>query len=146
MAAAPQLGVRDTFHEDPATFTDGRASATSPSSRKLAAEGKFTVPAAGTFALDRWRTALEISLSGHARGKLLLLPGLRPSRLRTRGLGRAALSCATAGPSCSRNLAQLRHAGEIVGALVFPVIMVVIFGYIFGSAIAVPEAATTATS
>lgn len=38
-----------------------------------------------------------------------------------------------------RNLAQLRHApGEIVGAVIFPVIMVVIFGYIFGSAITVP--------
>jgi ABC-2 type transport system permease protein len=38
-----------------------------------------------------------------------------------------------------RNLAQLRHApGEIVGAVLFPIIMVVIFGYIFGSAISVP--------
>jgi hypothetical protein len=28
----------------------------------------------GTFPLDQWRTALEISLTGRARGKLLLLP------------------------------------------------------------------------
>ena len=40
----------------------------------LAADGKFIVPIAGTFALDGWRTAMEISLSGQARGKLLLLP------------------------------------------------------------------------
>jgi hypothetical protein len=31
------------------------------------------VPIAGTFPLADWRTALEISLSGQARGKLLLL-------------------------------------------------------------------------
>lgn len=38
-----------------------------------------------------------------------------------------------------RNLSQLRHApGEIAAALIFPAIMVVIFGYIFGSAIGVP--------
>ncbi|MFI1919755.1 ABC transporter permease [Nocardia sp. NPDC020380] len=38
-----------------------------------------------------------------------------------------------------RNLSQMRHApGEIVGALVFPIFTVLIFGYIFGSAIAVP--------
>jgi NADPH:quinone reductase-like Zn-dependent oxidoreductase len=41
---------------------------------QLAADGKFTVPIAGTFPLDDWRTAMEISLSGQARGKLLLLP------------------------------------------------------------------------
>jgi hypothetical protein len=31
------------------------------------------VPVA-TFPLDDWRTAMEVSLSGQARGKLLLLP------------------------------------------------------------------------
>jgi hypothetical protein len=35
----------------------------------------FTVPIAGAFSLDEWKTALEISQNGHARGKLLLLPG-----------------------------------------------------------------------
>lgn len=38
-----------------------------------------------------------------------------------------------------RNLMQLRYApGQLVGALVFPAIMVVLFGYVFGSAIPVP--------
>jgi ABC-2 type transport system permease protein len=38
-----------------------------------------------------------------------------------------------------RNLAQLKHQpGELVGALIFPAILVVLFGYVFGSAIAVP--------
>ena len=46
-----------------------------PEFAQLAAAGRFTVPIARTFPLEEWRTALEISLSGHARGKLLLLPG-----------------------------------------------------------------------
>lgn len=38
-----------------------------------------------------------------------------------------------------REFSQLRHQpGELVAALVFPAIMVVLFGYVFGSAIAVP--------
>jgi ABC-2 type transport system permease protein len=38
-----------------------------------------------------------------------------------------------------RNLAQLKsQPGELVGALVFPAIMIVLFGYVFGSAIKVP--------
>jgi hypothetical protein len=40
-----------------------------------AADGKFTVPVARTFALEDWRTALETSQSGRAGGKLVLLPG-----------------------------------------------------------------------
>ena len=39
-----------------------------------AAEGRFSIPIARTFAFEDWREALEISLSGHARGKLVLLP------------------------------------------------------------------------
>ncbi|WP_030903353.1 NADP-dependent oxidoreductase [Streptomyces sp. NRRL F-5126] len=39
-----------------------------------AAEGRFTVPVARTFPLGEWRTALDISQSGHAHGKLVLLP------------------------------------------------------------------------
>ena len=54
-------------------------------------------------------------------------------------LGRTALALRDGWAIVRRNLAQLRHApGEIVGAVVFPIIMVVIFGYIFGSAISVP--------
>ena len=39
-----------------------------------AADGQFSIPVARTFPLAGWRTALGISQSGHARGKLLLLP------------------------------------------------------------------------
>jgi ABC-2 type transport system permease protein len=38
-----------------------------------------------------------------------------------------------------RNLVQLKsQPGELVGALVFPAVMIVLFGYVFGSAIKVP--------
>jgi NADPH:quinone reductase-like Zn-dependent oxidoreductase len=74
VAAAPALGVRDSFHEDRATFTDAERFGCFPEFAQLAAEGRFSVPVSGTFRLDQWRTALDISLSGRARGKLLLLP------------------------------------------------------------------------
>jgi len=45
-----------------------------PEFAQLAADGTFTVPIAGTFPLEDWRTAMDISLSGQAHGKLLLLP------------------------------------------------------------------------
>ena len=41
---------------------------------QLAAEEKFDVPVAATFAMSDWRKAFEASLSGRARGKLLILP------------------------------------------------------------------------
>jgi ABC-2 type transport system permease protein len=38
-----------------------------------------------------------------------------------------------------RNLVQLKsQPGELIGALVFPAVMIVLFGYVFGSAIKVP--------
>lgn len=74
VATAPGLGVRDTFHEDRATFTDTERYGSFAEFAQLAADGRFTVPISGTFRLDQWRTALEISLTGHARGKLVLLP------------------------------------------------------------------------
>lgn len=40
-----------------------------------AAEGRFEIPIARTFPLESWREALDISLNGRARGKLVLLPG-----------------------------------------------------------------------
>ena len=40
-----------------------------------ATAGRFTIPIARTFSLEDWRMAPDISQSGHARGKLLLLPG-----------------------------------------------------------------------
>ena len=42
---------------------------------RLAAEGRFSVPVAGTFAMEDWQRAFEVSLSGRAGGKLLILPG-----------------------------------------------------------------------
>lgn len=38
-----------------------------------AAEGTFSIPVACTYPLDEWREAMELSLSGRARGKLVLL-------------------------------------------------------------------------
>jgi NADPH:quinone reductase-like Zn-dependent oxidoreductase len=76
LAAAAQLGVRDSFHEDPATWTDDERFGAFPEFARLAAAGEFTVPVAGTFPLAQWRTALDISQGGHAHGKLLLLPAI----------------------------------------------------------------------
>ncbi|WP_084531846.1 zinc-binding dehydrogenase [Nocardia miyunensis] len=42
---------------------------------ELAAQGRFSIPIAGTFALDDWRSAAQASLSGHAHGKLVLRIG-----------------------------------------------------------------------
>ncbi len=69
-SAAEGLGVRDSFHEDRTQRVDAL-----PEFAQLAADGRFTVPIARAFPLDEWRTALQISLSGRAHGKLLLLPG-----------------------------------------------------------------------
>ena len=71
-AAAAELGVRDSFHEEHLQPYD--RSAVFSEFAQFAAADKFTVPIAGTFPLEGWRTAMEISLSRQARGKLLLLP------------------------------------------------------------------------
>ncbi len=85
---AKELGVRDSFSaadQDAdqrfAAVTDiAKAAADSlrfdifPEFGQLAAEGRFTIPVARVFALEDWRTALELSLSGNPHGKLLLLP------------------------------------------------------------------------
>ncbi|MGW4462017.1 ABC transporter permease [Micromonospora sp. NPDC004704] len=43
---------------------------------------------------------------------------------------------------CHRNLLQLKHApGQIVGTVAFPLTAVVLFGYVFGSAIPIAEGA-----
>jgi NADPH:quinone reductase-like Zn-dependent oxidoreductase len=67
--AAAKLGVRASSGEDQALRYDVLGEFA-----QYAAEGKFTVPVAQTFALEDWRRALDISQSGHARGKLILLP------------------------------------------------------------------------
>jgi NADPH:quinone reductase-like Zn-dependent oxidoreductase len=41
---------------------------------QLASQGRFSIPVARTFALDDWHDALDISLAGRARGKLVLVP------------------------------------------------------------------------
>jgi len=41
----------------------------------LAAQGRFALPIARTFALEAWREALDLAFSNRARGKVVLLPG-----------------------------------------------------------------------
>jgi NADPH:quinone reductase-like Zn-dependent oxidoreductase len=65
--AAAELGVRDSFHEDSTPRRDVLGEFA-----QRAADGQFTIPVARTFPLEDWRTALDISQSGHARGKLVL--------------------------------------------------------------------------
>jgi len=67
---AAGLGARDSFHEVRPEGIDAL-----PEFAGLAAEGRFGVPVAGTFPLEDWRSALEISQGGKARGKLILIPG-----------------------------------------------------------------------
>lgn len=45
-----------------------------PQYAALAAAGEFSVPIARTYPLDQWRDAVALSMSGQARGKLVLLP------------------------------------------------------------------------
>jgi NADPH:quinone reductase-like Zn-dependent oxidoreductase len=45
-----------------------------PEYAALAAAGAFTIPIARTYPLGEWRAAVELSMSGHPRGKLVLLP------------------------------------------------------------------------
>jgi NADPH:quinone reductase-like Zn-dependent oxidoreductase len=67
-AAAAGLGVRTTFTENQPPRYDVIGEFA-----QHAADGKFTVPVTQTFAFDDWRTAIDISQSGHARGKLVLM-------------------------------------------------------------------------
>ena len=69
-AAAKTLGVRSNLEEPGMRirydvlkeFAD------------LAAQGRFSIPIARTFALAEWKTALSVSEGQQARGKLILLP------------------------------------------------------------------------
>lgn len=67
--SGPQLGVRGNYDAGlPLRYeTFGEMA-------QAAAAGKFTIPIARTFPLEQWREAMEISMSGKASGKLLLLP------------------------------------------------------------------------
>ena len=64
---AEELGIRNSFEGELRYNVLGDFA-------KLAAEGRFSVPIARTFAFEDWREALDLSLSGHAHGKLILLP------------------------------------------------------------------------
>ncbi len=66
--AAEALGVRNSFEGTLSYGVLGQFA-------QLAAQGRFTVPVARSFPLEDWRRALEVSLSGRARGKLMLIPG-----------------------------------------------------------------------
>ena len=70
--AAARLGARNGFGETPGGPGGAmlRYDMLGDFAR-LAAEGRFTIPIARTFALEAWREALDISLSGRAH--------LRPS-------------------------------------------------------------------
>ena len=68
-AAAKELGVRDSFGEGTRLRYDMLAEFA-----RWAMEGRLAVPIARTFAFDEWDLAREISQSGQARGKLVLLP------------------------------------------------------------------------
>ena len=65
--AAEELGVRNSFESELRYNVLGDFA-------KLAGEGRFVVPVARTFPLEDWREALDLSLSGHAHGKLVLIP------------------------------------------------------------------------
>jgi NADPH:quinone reductase-like Zn-dependent oxidoreductase len=67
--SASQLGVRGNYDSGlPLRYeTFGEMA-------QAAAAGTFVIPVARTFPLDGWREAMELSTSGKASGKLLLLP------------------------------------------------------------------------
>lgn len=67
--SGPQLGVRGNYDAGlPLRYeTFGEMA-------QAAAAGKFRIPIARTFPLEQWREAMEISMSGKASGKLLLIP------------------------------------------------------------------------
>jgi NADPH:quinone reductase-like Zn-dependent oxidoreductase len=65
------LGIRTTGREPDMVLRYDAL----PTYARLAAERKFTIPISQEFKLFQWREAVEISLSGKAHGKLLLLIG-----------------------------------------------------------------------
>jgi len=78
-AAAAELGIRNGLEKDTTLSNDTLATLLRydmlAEFARWAAEGRLAVPIARTFALDEWDLAREISQSGQARGKLVLLPG-----------------------------------------------------------------------
>ena len=70
-AAAQELGVRTGFGKGESTTLRYDVLG---DFAELAADRKFTVPVGRTFSLEDWRTALDLSQSQQAHGKLVLLP------------------------------------------------------------------------
>ncbi|WP_428491951.1 NADP-dependent oxidoreductase [Rhodopila sp.] len=68
--AASQLGARSSLGEDATLRHDVLGEFA-----QLALERRFTVPVARSFGLEDWRAALDVSQSGQAHGKLVILPG-----------------------------------------------------------------------
>ncbi len=64
--AAEALGVKNSFEGALAYGALGEFA-------KLAAEGRFKVPVARSFPLTDWRSAMNLSLTGRAHGKLMLI-------------------------------------------------------------------------
>ncbi|MBS0409498.1 MAG: NADP-dependent oxidoreductase [Proteobacteria bacterium] len=73
-AAAAAMGVRNGMGETPGG-PNGEVLRYDVLGQfaRLAAEGRFSVPVARAFPLEAWREALELSVGGRARGKLVLL-------------------------------------------------------------------------
>jgi NADPH:quinone reductase-like Zn-dependent oxidoreductase len=73
--SGPELGVRGNYDGGlPLRYeTFGEMA-------QAAAAGRFSIPIARTFPLEQWREAMEISMSGKASGKLLLLPTIPSTR------------------------------------------------------------------
>ncbi len=69
-AAAKILGVRSNLEKSGMRIPYDVL----PEFAGLAAQGRFSIPIARTFALDEWKTALSVSESQKARGKLIFLP------------------------------------------------------------------------
>ena len=69
-AAAKPLGVRSNLEEPGMRIRYDVLGEFA----ELTREGKFSIPLAGAYALTEWKTALSLSLSQQAHGKLLLIP------------------------------------------------------------------------
>lgn len=82
-ATGRQLGCRDVFGDQDVEKLLAGESDFDPSSllrydvlgeyAQRAAEGKFTIPIARTFPLAEWREAMDLSVGGNPRGKVVLL-------------------------------------------------------------------------
>ena len=69
-AAAKQLGVRSNLEEPGMRIRYDVLGEFA----ELTKDGRFSIPLAGTYQLAEWKTALSLSLSQQADGKLLLVP------------------------------------------------------------------------